>query len=57
MYGNKKHNKIGLEFVLDSILFVFIITNQTILLLQSMTFVLAIPWVLLFLQGAKSFDK
>ena len=50
MYGKEKHNKIGLEFILDTILFVFIVANNSILLMP-LSFILAIPWIFLFFQG------
>ena len=56
MYGKEKHKKIGLEFILDTILFVFIVANNSILLMP-LSFILAIPWILLFFQGYNSFDK
>ena len=54
-YGPKKHNKIGLEFALDAIIFIFVALNQNFLLFEIMVYILAIPWLILFRQGIKSF--
>lgn len=55
MYGRNKNNKIGLEFILDAILFITIISNYNNIL-QVLTILMAIPWILLFRQGYRSFD-
>jgi phosphatidylglycerophosphate synthase len=54
-YGKQTHDKIGLEFSLDTILSIFVLLNQTIFLLYFMAIAGAIPWIILFYQGIRKF--